>query len=48
MEYRHEIKHEIHAGDKAAIIANLRAVARASSGRPAPRAWPTSVCAAMA
>lgn len=29
MEYRHEIKHEIHAGDKAAIIANLRAVARA-------------------
>ena len=28
MEYRNEIKHEINAGDKAAIIANLRAVAQ--------------------
>lgn len=28
MEYRNEIKHMINAGDKAAIIANLRAVAR--------------------
>ena len=27
MIYRNEVKHEINAGDKAAIIANLRAVA---------------------
>lgn len=35
MEYRHEIKHEINAGDKAAVIANLRAVAQ-----PDPHAGP--------
>ena len=27
MIYRNEVKHEINAGDKTAIIANLRAVA---------------------
>lgn len=44
MIYRNEVKHEINAGDKAAIIANLRGgVPRSACGQGRPLSDPQPV-----